>query len=71
MKSNYDLKTLKWKRNPYIRLLKKSVTIRLDEDVVDYFRHMGEKEHVPYQSLINGFLRFCKERGLRPKISWK
>jgi uncharacterized protein (DUF4415 family) len=37
MKKNYDLKKLKWKSNPYLKLLKKPVTIRFDQDVIDYF----------------------------------
>ena len=57
MKSNYDLKKLKWKPNPYVRLLKKPVTIRLDEDVLSYFKELGQKERMPYQTVINQFLR--------------
>ena len=71
MKKNYDLKKLKWKPNPYANLLKKSVTIRLDQDIIDYFKRLSEKEGVPYQTLMNLFLRFCKEEGLKPHTDWK
>ncbi len=71
MKKNYDLQKLKWKPNPYAKHLKKSVTIRLDEDVVAYFRALGKAEGMPYQTLMNLFLRYCKERGLHPENIWK
>jgi uncharacterized protein (DUF4415 family) len=71
MKKNYNLKKLKWTPNPYSKHLKKSVTIRMDEDVVEYFKSLAESEHIPYQSLINKFLRFCKESKLSPAIKWE
>lgn len=70
MKKNYDLKKMEWKENPYLNLLKKPITIRIDEDVIDYFKTMGEKEHVPYQTLINQFLRYCKESRLKLKVKF-
>ena len=71
MKANYDLTKMKWKPNPYLKLLKKTVTIRFDEDVIDYFRALSEKEGIPYQTLMNLFLRYCKEQGLQPETHWK
>jgi len=71
MKKNYDLKKLKWKANPYLKLLKKPVTIRFDQDVVEYFKGLSEKEGVPYQTLMNQYLRFCKDEGFKPKTTWK
>ena len=70
MRKNYNLKKLDWKPNPYAKMLKKSVTIRIDEDVIEYFKHLAEDEHIPYQSLINKFLRYCKESKLTPEIKW-
>ncbi len=71
MKKNYDLKKMNWKSNPYAKLLKKAVTIRFDQDVIEYFKELSEREGVPYQTLMNLFLRFCKEEGLKPKTNWK
>lgn len=71
MRKNYDLKKLKWKPNPYAKLLKKPVTIRLDKDVIEYFRALSESEGIPYQTLMNLFLRYCKDKGLQPETSWK
>ncbi len=71
MKKNYDLKKLQWKLNPYVKLLKKPVTIRLDNDVIDYFKELSDREGIPYQTLMNLFLRYCKERDLQPETNWK
>ena len=43
MRKEYDLKRLDWKRNPYARRLKKVITIRLDQDLVDYFKGLGRE----------------------------
>ena len=51
MKKEYDFS--KAKKNPYIRDLKKQVTVRLDADTVEYFKSLSEKNDIPYQTLIN------------------
>ena len=70
MKSQYDLKKLKWGPNPYLGRLKTSVTIRFDDDVLFYFRSLSHEEGIPYQTLMNQFLKYCKEKKLKPKSSW-
>ena len=55
MKKEYDFS--KAKRNPYAKRLKKQVTIRLDEGTIKYFKHLSEETGVPYQTLINLYLR--------------
>ena len=71
MKKNYDLKKMKWKANPYLKLLKKPVTIRFDQDVIEYFKALGQTEGIPYQTLMNQFLRYCVQNHLKPKMDWK
>ena len=71
MRKEYDLKKMKLKPNPYASKLKKSVTIRLDTDVIEYFKLLGEKTCTPYQTLVNDFLRSCKEENLMPVTIWK
>jgi uncharacterized protein (DUF4415 family) len=70
MRKNYDLKKMKWKKNPYTKLLKKAVTIRFDQDVIEYFQELSKREGVPYQTLMNLFLKFCKDQKLKPKTDW-
>ena len=59
MRTEYEFSKMKGRRNPYARLLKKPVTIRLGADVVDYFKSMANQLEVPYQNLINLYLRDC------------
>ncbi len=62
---------MKWKPNPYLKHLKKPVTIRFDQDIIEYFKILGQAEGVPYQTLMNQFLRYSIENHLKPKIDWQ
>jgi len=70
MKQEYDLSKMKSRKNPYASKLKKSVTMRLSEDVIGYFKDMSEENGVPYQSLINLYLRDCVATHRKVDISW-
>ncbi len=70
MKKEYDLSTMKSRNNPYASQLKKPVTIRLGEDVIDYFKDMADESGVPYQSLINLYLRDCVSQQRKIDIQW-
>lgn len=59
MRKEYDFSKMKGRRNPYAKLLKKPVTIRLGADVIDYFKTMAHDMEVPYQNLMNLYLRDC------------
>ena len=59
MRDNYDFS--KSVKNPYARKLKKQVTIRLDEDTINYFKSLSNEKGIPYQSLINLYLRDCAQ----------
>lgn len=68
MRTEYDLTKLKGHRNPYAKALKRQVTIRLGTDIINYFKSMADKMGVPYQSLINLYLRDCVES--HRKLTW-
>ena len=68
MRAEYDLSKMKFRRNPYAARLKKPVTIRLGSDVIDYFKSMAEEMGMPYQNLINLYLRDCVQS--HRKIEW-
>lgn len=70
MKTEYDLSTMKSRKNPYAAKLKKSVTMRLSGDVIDYFKQMADEKGVPYQGLINLYLRDCVSSHRKIDISW-
>ena len=70
MRKEYDLTKLKSRRNPYAKHLKKQVTIRLGVDVIAYFKELAEETGIPYQNLINLYLRDCLASKRRPSLKW-
>jgi uncharacterized protein (DUF4415 family) len=70
VRKEYDLTKLDWRRNPYARRLRKPVTIRLDEDLIAYFKRLGNETGMAYQRLINLYLRECAASKRRPSIRW-
>lgn len=71
MRKEYDFEKMKGKRNPYARHLKKQVTIRMGVDVIDYFKKQAEETGIPYQNLINLYLRDCVQAERKISIKWK
>ncbi len=69
MKHEYDFS--KARKNPYAARLKKPVTIRLDETTVQYFKKLGEELDMPYQTLINLYLRDCAATGRTLSMKWR
>ena len=69
MRKEYDFS--KAKKNPYASQLKKQITIRLDGDAVDYFKAISAEVGIPYQSLINLYLRDCSAEHRTLNLSWK
>ncbi len=70
MKSEYDFSKLKSRKNPYAAKLKKPVSMRLSEDVVTYFKAMANEAGLPYQSLINLYLRDCVMQNRKVHVAW-
>jgi hypothetical protein len=68
MRTEYDFS--RSRKNPYVKQLKRQVTIRLDVTAVDYFKQMAAGMGMPYQNLINLFLRDCAARKSRPVLQW-
>jgi uncharacterized protein (DUF4415 family) len=69
MRTQYDF--TKAKRNPYAKRLKKTVTIRLDPNIIDYFKSMSGETDIPYQNLINLYLLDCAKAGRKLSLAWK
>jgi predicted DNA binding CopG/RHH family protein len=69
MRNEYDFSGAR--RNPYAKRLKRSVTIRLDEPTVEYFKALAAEVELPYQTLINLYLRDCAASGRRPDLRWR
>jgi predicted DNA binding CopG/RHH family protein len=68
MRKEYDFSQAK--KNPYARKLKKQVTIRLEPEVIEYFKDLSSQNGIPYQTLINLFLRDCAQAKKKPVIEW-
>ena len=69
MRKAYDFS--KGKKNPYANRLKKQVTIRLDEGTIAYFKDLAEEIGIPYQTLINLYLRDCAATSRKLALEWK
>jgi uncharacterized protein (DUF4415 family) len=70
MRKEYDFDKMKGRRNPYAKHLKKQVTIRIGVDVIDYFKNLAEETGVPYQNLINLYLRDCVQSNRKLSLKW-
>ena len=68
MRESYDFTNSV--KNPYAKRMKQQITIRIDEDTVDYFKCMAEDKGIPYQSLINLYLRECAIKHKQLDLSW-
>ena len=68
MRESYDFSQAD--RNPYANRLKKQITIRLDVEALEYFHALSRQLGIPYQTLINLYLRDCASSKLRPPLSW-
>jgi predicted DNA binding CopG/RHH family protein len=69
MRKEYDFSAAR--KNPYAGQLKKQITIRLDEEAITYFKSISEEVGIPYQSLINLYLRDCAASHRKLNLSWK
>lgn len=58
-------------KNPYIKKIKKQISIRIEDDTVEYFKKLSSEIGIPYQNLMNMFLRECAEKNMKPNIHWK
>lgn len=70
MRDEYDFSKAEGRRNPYVTRLKKPVTIRLDRDTIAYFKDLAEETGIPYQTLINLYLRDCVAHERRLELAW-
>jgi uncharacterized protein (DUF4415 family) len=70
MRKEYDFENMKGRKNPYTKNLKKQVTIRIGVDIIEYFKNQAEETGVPYQNLINLYLRDCVQSNRKLSLNW-
>lgn len=70
MEKEYDLSGMKRRKNPYAKKLKKQITIRLDNETIEYFKVLAAETGLPYQNLINLYLRDCAHHQRKLSMKW-
>lgn len=70
MREHYEFSNTKGKKNPYVKKLKQPITIRLDIDAVSYFKSLSAQSGIPYQQLINLYLRDCANHKKELGLTW-
>ncbi len=68
MRREYDFS--KSKKNPFVRMLKKQITIRIEVETIDYFKSLAQDSGISYQNLINMYLRECAHTRRKPTVQW-
>ena len=69
MRKEYEFSTAR--KNPHAPQLTRWITIRLDEESIDYFKAISGQVGIPYQSLINLYLRDCAASHRKLNLSWE
>ena len=71
MRDEYNIRELNPRKNPYASRLKKQITINIDGSTIDYFKSMAAADGIPYQTLINLYLRDCADNRRKIQMSWQ
>ena len=71
MRDEYNIEELNPRGNPYSGRLKKQITMNIDSATIDYFKSLAESEGIPYQTLINLYLRDCAVHQRKIQVSWQ
>lgn len=71
MRDEYNIRKLNPRKNPYASRLKKQITINIDGSTIDYFKSMAAADGIPYQTLINLYLRDCADNRRKIQMSWQ
>jgi predicted DNA binding CopG/RHH family protein len=70
MRDHYDFSKMRSRKNPYTKYLKQPVTMRVDRETIDYFKQMAAESGIPYQTLINLYLRDCAQQRRKLEMHW-
>ena len=58
-------------KNPYVKKLKKQISIRIENNTVEYFKKLALEIDIPYQNLMNMYLKDCAQKNFKPNIHWQ
>lgn len=68
MRKEYDFSNSV--KNPYAKKVKKQISIKIEEDTINYFKELAKKVGIPYQNLMNSYLTDCAVKHVEPKLKW-
>jgi predicted DNA binding CopG/RHH family protein len=68
MRKEYDFSNSV--KNPYAKKVKKQISIKIEEDTIEYFKELAKKVGIPYQNLMNSYLTDCAVKHVEPKLKW-
>lgn len=68
MREEYDFSNSV--KNPYAKKVKKQISIKIEEDTIEYFKELAKKVGIPYQNLMNSYLTDCAVKHVEPKLKW-
>ncbi len=71
MRKEYDFSKMKGRKNPYAKILKKQISIKLNNDAIEYFKDLAEETGIAYQTLINMYLTDCAIKRKKLEMLWK
>ena len=71
MRKEYDFSKMKSRRNPYAKQLKKQISIKLNNETIEYFKQLSKEKGIPYQTLINMYLSECAAKHKKVEMLWK
>lgn len=60
---------MKVRKNPYVSK-KKAVGINLSAEVIEYFKKLSIESGLPYQTLIDLYLKDCVKSKRKIKLTW-
>jgi len=69
MRDEYNIEELNPRKNPYTSKVR--VTIEVDRSTLDYFKTMAAVDGIPYQTLINLYLKYCADNRRKIQMSWQ
>ena len=69
MRKEYNF--TKAKPNPYVKKLRRQISIRIDVDTIDFFKKQAEETGIAYQNLINLYLSDCAMNSKKINIAWE
>jgi predicted DNA binding CopG/RHH family protein len=71
MRKEFDFSKMKRMKNPYAKMLKRQITIRISNDTIDYFKELASETGITYQNLMNMYLTECAAKHKKIHYVWK